>query len=729
MTEFPIELTKHNGKFKVEEMFNHLRPEWVNPFVEEYLNQYEGDSSFLLNMKAKSLVDLSSAMIAGVLNWARNDAKKATSTNVSDLVQKTDKLSLDEINIELEHLQLLIDEQKKANFVPQLEELISTLHKDEETLMKEFEAKILEMRQRRVAAQNEIQKFQTSLTEYENKIKALTLSKADALKAQAAQEKIEALTKSLKELRESMPWDDKIRNYQWEDVCFVTAQFIEGKKGVLNALPTGGGKTMEARAFIDMATEMFIKEHSRRPLVLLLTKKALTTTSFKELKSWNPEALTVRLDSHLNQRQRDFSVEIAVQSNALVIANYEMLNTTPMLSAIKWDIVVMDEVQKLKGGANPSGPTGIWSKTFELFWEKKPLPNYTGKKKDQQYEYIDTGAFCFPLTASPVENHPRDLWSFLHIFDPVRFPTVKRFMDEFCYGYGMKDENGNPLVKISWDNLVQKALAGRVISRDKREINPELPDKTRRFIFVEMEGAQLEFYNQLRDSFWAYLDSQKTVSLTIDNLMAQLIYLSEAALLPRMVRKVDKETGKVFHSEVEESAKLDEALDLIEQLYMEGEQIVLFSTRFNEPLFEIERRLAKIGITSVETITGKDADNLEPIEARFQSQETRVLLCNLKSAGEGLNLQKYPERWKGGAAHAIYLDLWWNPKKNEQGEDRIWRQGQSDPVTIHIIQAESSVDAFIADILEKKEEMISGIMDREEIRTGEAWKSYLEGLI
>jgi SNF2 family DNA or RNA helicase len=59
----------------------------------------------------------------------------------------------------------------------------------------------------------------------------------------------------------------------------------------------------------------------------------------------------------------------------------------------------------------------------------------------------------------------------------------------------------------------------------------------------------------------------------------------------------------------------------------------------------------------------------------------------------------------------------------------LHRQGQKDAVTIHILQAEGSVDSFIASKLEEKEAMIQGIMERDELRKGADWKSVLMEMI
>lgn len=65
---------------------------------------------------------------------------------------------------------------------------------------------------------------------------------------------------------------------------------------------------------------------------------------------------------------------------------------------------------------------------------------------------------------------------------------------------------------------------------------------------------------------------------------------------------------------------------------------------------------------------------------------------------------------------------------NEQAEARIYRKGANQPVVIHVLQVDGSVDGFIKAILDNKTEMITGVMGSEALRKGD-WKNKLEGLI
>ena len=93
----------------------------------------------------------------------------------------------------------------------------------------------------------------------------------------------------------------------------------------------------------------------------------------------------------------------------------------------------------------------------------------------------------------------------------------------------------------------------------------------------------------------------------------------------------------------------------------------------------------------------------------------------MATGSEGLNLQKNPDFWPGGASYAIMMDLWWSPARNEQAEARIHRQGANEPVTVYILQNNDSVDAFIAMLLEEKSRIFSQIMEADELRPVTDW--------
>jgi superfamily II DNA/RNA helicase len=82
---------------------------------------------------------------------------------------------------------------------------------------------------------------------------------------------------------------------------------------------------------------------------------------------------------------------------------------------------------------------------------------------------------------------------------------------------------------------------------------------------------------------------------------------------------------------------------------------------------------------------------------------TRILFAT-DAGGVGLNLQR-------AANSAINLDLPWNPAVLEQRIGRIYRLGQTSPVEIYNLVAESGIEARIAGIISDKKALFGGLFD------------------
>ena len=87
---------------------------------------------------------------------------------------------------------------------------------------------------------------------------------------------------------------------------------------------------------------------------------------------------------------------------------------------------------------------------------------------------------------------------------------------------------------------------------------------------------------------------------------------------------------------------------------------------------------------------------------RFQSGATPVLVLSLKAAGTGLNLTR--------AGHVVHFDRWWNPAVEEQATDRAYRIGQTQPVQVHRLITEGTVEDRIAEMLEAKRALADAIL-------------------
>ncbi len=495
----------------------------------------------------------------------------------------------------------------------------------------------------------------------------------------------------------------KLHVYQVEDVISIVHAYLNGERGMLNANEMGLGKTLETIVANYIITALFEREFARKPHILWLTKASIleTNSTKNEIARWHPELKVIPISGSEKKEMREFLVKLAYDGHWPIITNYETVRTTDNMKNLKWDIIIMDEVHKLKGGVNANGPTQIWEAVRDI-------------SRDSKFMQI--------LSGTPIVNKAEEMWSYLHIFDPVTFNDPNKFRNQFS---SLRSVAGELKVVVDTEKLLRLALKGRMIRRTAVEVGQELPELTQIDQIGKHNPQQAAAYQQMRERFFVWLDETKA-PLTANAIIAQLTRLRQINVWPVFDFKItNPETGEeVKHRlDVPDSWKIDEAMDII---FLAQDQVVIGSN-FNTPMEEIKRRCTENG-QRCEIIDSTYKDKMGEYEADFQQGKIDVLCINL-AMGEGLNLQKNPEMWPGGAAVGITLDRWWNSARNEQFMKRIHRQGATIPCFFYHLYVERSVDYFIKAIIEEKDMELKAIMDSKVVRPASEWKKYLGDLI
>ena len=114
----------------------------------------------------------------------------------------------------------------------------------------------------------------------------------------------------------------------------------------------------------------------------------------------------------------------------------------------------------------------------------------------------------------------------------------------------------------------------------------------------------------------------------------------------------------------------------------------------------IEDHLRKEKIEFVK-ITGRTKDRETPVK-KFQSGDIPIFLISLKAGGTGLNLT--------AADTVIHYDPWWNPAAENQATDRAYRIGQKNPVFVHKLICEGTIEEHIQTLQEKKAQLVESLL-------------------
>lgn len=149
------------------------------------------------------------------------------------------------------------------------------------------------------------------------------------------------------------------------------------------------------------------------------------------------------------------------------------------------------------------------------------------------------------------------------------------------------------------------------------------------------------------------------------------------------------------------SGKLELLDELLDTMLAENTGVLVF-TQYVQMAHLLERHLADRGVPTQCLHGGTPVARREEMVRRFQEGSAPVFLLSLKAAGTGLNLTR--------ASHVIHYDRWWNPAVEAQATDRAYRIGQTQPVQVHRLVAEGTIEDRIAEMLRRKQALADAVL-------------------
>ncbi|MGW2342225.1 DEAD/DEAH box helicase [Streptomyces sp. NPDC001661] len=363
-----------------------------------------------------------------------------------------------------------------------------------------------------------------------------------------------------------------------------------------------------------------------------------------------------------------------------VLTTYGTLRTRAAeLAGHTWGMVVADEAQHVK---NPNSATAKALRT------------------------IETPARV-ALTGTPVENDLSELWALLDWTTPGLLGPLKAFRAR----HARVVEGEVPLQGQGGTNpeaieRLARLIRPFILRRRKSDpgIVPELPPKTESDHPAPLTREQVSLYEAVVRESMAQIEEAEGIGRR-GLIMKLLTSLKQICNHPAQYLKEGQGDGSRprLAGRSGKLALLDELLDTI----VAEEGAVLVFTQYVSMAKLLATHLTTRGIPSQLLHGGSTIVERERMVDRFQSGEVPVFLLSLKAAGTGLNLTR--------AGHVIHFDRWWNPAVEEQATDRAYRIGQTQPVQVHRLITEGTVEDRIAELLATKRALADAVLG-----TGEA---------
>ena len=349
-----------------------------------------------------------------------------------------------------------------------------------------------------------------------------------------------------------------------------------------------------------------------------------------------------------------------IQNYQVVITTYgTLINDLDRLNLYYFENMVVDEAQYIKNSR---------SKAYRAV-----------KSMQAQTKIIMTG--------TPVENNIREYWDLMKIVNSVgvSFKAISKGLEQ------------HQIV-----SKVRTVTAPFLLRRFKTDVLKDLPEKQEQTVYCNFDDSQKKLYEamlmSIRHEMNRKADRFEMKSNSI--VLSGLLYLQEICCHPRLIPKEYNING------CSESAKLDVLISMTSELYSSGHKIVIFS-RFTKMLEIINRALVKLHI-NVFYLDGKTRQRQEIVDA-FEQSRDGVFLISLKAGGVGINLVS--------ADTAIIYDPWWNPAVEKQAQDRIYRIGQKNNVTIYKLIVADTIEEKVQLLQDKKKELFDQVVSGHDIPT------------
>lgn len=419
----------------------------------------------------------------------------------------------------------------------------------------------------------------------------------------------------------------------------------------------GLGKTIQVLAYLQSLRDEKATEGEALPPDLIVVPKSLLVNWEREAAKFTPN---LRTFIHFGQTRIKATDHFAEYD--MILTTYGIMRSDiEMLGAYKFHYVVLDESQAIKT------PTAQVSKAARLLQSEHRLA----------------------MSGTPVENSTFELWSQFAFLNPGLLGTLEYYKSEFS----------NPIERHQDEataELLRKMVYPFILRRTKEQVAPELPPRTERILYMDMEPAQRKFYEKTRDDYRAQLMGM----IETEGLQGARMKVLEGLLRLRQICNHPKLVKKDFRGD---SAKMILLMETLENLAAEGHKALVFS-QFVQMLTLVRAELDKRKIDYA-YLDGQTNKRQEEVDKFQENDDLQFFLISLKAGGVGLNLT--------AADYVIHIDPWWNPAAEMQATDRTHRIGQDKPVFVSKMITRNSVEEKILELQQRKKKLVEQLIAAE----------------
>jgi len=426
--------------------------------------------------------------------------------------------------------------------------------------------------------------------------------------------------------------------------------------GFLLADDMGLGKTIQILTFL-----AWLKERGQLSPTLIVAPSILLnawdndepTQAGEIQKFFQPDTFkTYKIQGYRKDFQKDLRI---IENSDLVLITYESLRLNNIwLGRVHWKCIVCDEIQAVK---NP-----------------KTLVSVALKAQN--------GDFKIACSATPIENTTEDLWNIMDFAVPGVLGSLSQFKGQFVKPIEKLTSDQDDERKILNDQLVQK-IGDNFLRRSKEDKLKDLPNKK---VVVHLIEASAEEKKRIAEINRLRQQGEPSLPL-IQKLVACCSHL-------RLESNFDP--SKIAPKElIAESSKLGYLKKVLDHIQAKGEKAIIF-TPFRQMQIVLFQALKLWYSIQPFIINGTlSTDKRSQILSSFRKKKGfDVIILSPLAAGVGITLTE--------ANHVIHYTRLWNPAKEAQATDRVYRIGQMKDVFVYYLILSFESSSFFEFESEKK---------------------------
>lgn len=402
--------------------------------------------------------------------------------------------------------------------------------------------------------------------------------------------------------------------------------------------------------------------------VLVCCPKAVIAAWQKQVGLWFPEIRFLAVDQATRPaKEKALTAALADLSPLIVCVNYDSAWRLDVLEKTRWDVLVWDEIHRLKAA---NGRASRWAARV---CTKNPKARKVG------------------LTGTLI---PHSILDVQPIYRAVESPDCTTFGTSIVRHrarYAVENPHQRGMV-ISWRNLDEAhakiaATTHRVRSQDVLDLPPiQFLDVT-----VELTPDEAALYREIETDFVAVVAAG---TVTAANALVKLLRLQQIC-----GGSVRFDETPVARQIAEHPAKGSALADMLEDL-PPSEPLVVFC-RFTSDI-ALARKVCEASGRTVSELSGR-ANELD----HWQAGKTTVLIAQIQSGGIGIDLTR--------ASYCVFVSLGYSLAEYEQAVARLHRPGQANHTRIYhliaTIRGRATVDGRVYEALRDRKEIVSAILD------------------